>query len=69
MYAAVPTIIPARVAVIMPVASGADALVDFGEAEVGELRVAAAADQHVLRLDIAMKNRGVVSRRQSIGDA
>ena len=72
MYAAVPTMTPAaRAHVGHRGAASSDGarFVQFRQAEIGQLGVAALRDQNVLGLDVAVQNAGLVRRGESVGDA
>jgi hypothetical protein len=49
-------------------ALGRRTVVELGETEISQFGAATAAHEHVLRLDVAMKDSGGVRRRQSISD-
>ena len=73
MYATVPTALPGlvRPARAVTVAAGlvtAADRTDFGQPEIENLRVAAAGDEQIRRLDVAVDDPGGVRRLERVGD-
>ena len=69
MYATVPRTTPGTVTVAVDAADAADGIHHFGQAEVGELRVARLGYEHVLRLDVTMDEARLVCGGERFGDA
>ena len=69
MYGIVPTSTPGDVASASCECIATSVLVELGQAEICQLRVAAFGHQDIARLDIAVQDPGGVRRRQPVGDA
>src|SRR5207247_1180801 len=71
MYATVPTTTPARVVSSVWGAGNIQRrpFVEFRQAEVRQLGVAALRDQNVRRLDVTVQDAGIVRSGEPVGDA